>query len=381
MKNFKLLLPLLMGVIIFSQIAKADDHCRLVDTFPSIIDTGPMSSTVDLGGISLHVGPETPDGTFVFTSYINRGHPSIACGATPYISRPMINTQRIYDILPMPISTWGVGYYAGRVYETGVPGLGVSFENGDVSSKIMPYSISVMANAAIGNHGAIVMRIIKTGPVTPGVILGENLPTMSSFFTETPGFIGLPIKAQTQGFTGQINITSASCTTPDINVNLGSYNVADNFTGIGTSTPWVDSSLTLTNCPAFFGNYSGPYITSGPLAVETDIMKDNMAKKVANTLEVRITPSTSIIDSTQGLFAIKSGSGAASGVGLQLASGNYNETSSLSLINLASHFTQSVSSTTSTNVKIPLAVRYYQTDTTVTPGKADGMVTVDILYK
>lgn len=385
MKNLKLLLPILMGVIIFSQIAKADLPCRLTDDFPPTRDAEAVSKTMDLGGISLTVGPDTPIGTNVFTARFVANTPRPTCGSTPY-ALGTVNVKFGIDSLVLPLSTWGTGEYAGKVYETGVPGLGAVFEIGTIAGdKFVPFeTTSSTNNNSTLAMGAVVIRIKKTGPVSPGVVLGENFPTLNSFYAETPGYTGLPLRVATINFTGQLNIISASCTTPDTTVNLGSYSVADYFTGIGTSTPWMDSSLTLTNCPAFFGNYPKSNM-AGALTVNESsgslTIVDNMALKAPNTLEVSITPSTSIIDSTKGLFSIKSGSGAASGVGLQLASGNYNETSSLSLINLASYFTQSVSSTTSTNVKIPLAVRYYQTDTTVTPGKADGMVTVDILYK
>lgn len=45
----------------------------------------------------------------------------------------------------------------------------------------------------------------------------------------------------------------ASCKTNSLYVSLGSYNLRIVFTSIGSATPWINSSITLSNCPTFVG--------------------------------------------------------------------------------------------------------------------------------
>lgn len=45
----------------------------------------------------------------------------------------------------------------------------------------------------------------------------------------------------------------ASCKTNSLYVSLGSYDLRIVFTSIGSATPWINSSITLSNCPTFVG--------------------------------------------------------------------------------------------------------------------------------
>ena len=98
-----------------------------------------------------------------------------------------------------------------------------------------------------------------------------------------------------------------------------------------------------------------------------------------NSIGVRLTPATSVIDATNGIMAIDSTvSGAASGVGIQLGWGLSSQTPTL--FNFSTEQTMTLPKDGSTTLRVPLSARYIQTATTVSPGKANGKVTFTINY-
>lgn len=146
---------------------------------------------------------------------------------------------------------------------------------------------------------------------------------------------------------GQVGIeTGGTCTTSDANVTLPPVS-RSKFIGIGSTAARASFDLNLTKCPA--GLASINYL---------------------------FTPTTSIIDNSNGVFALDKSS-TASGVGLQLLN---NQDSPLNF-NTKYHFSDYNSSVDNANYKIPLRVGIYQTENNVNPGSISGAVTFTLSYK
>lgn len=103
----------------------------------------------------------------------------------------------------------------------------------------------------------------------------------------------------------------------------------------------------------------------------------SVANSTNNSIGVRLTPVTSIIDSTNGIIGLDSSlPDAASGVGIQIGWG----TPPSVLFDLSQEKSLSLPKDGSTTINVPLSARYIQTSTTVTPGKANAKVVFLINY-
>lgn len=143
-----------------------------------------------------------------------------------------------------------------------------------------------------------------------------------------------------------ISTTGGTCTTSDVNVNLPPASRAS-FTGVGYTTSRKDFDLVFTKCPAGLANIS--YL---------------------------FTPTTAIIDNSQGVFAISLTS-SASGVGIQLLNAQ-DEPLSFNTSYLLTEYDPTVDNATYT---VPLRAGLYQTEASVTPGGINGAVTFTLSYK
>jgi type 1 fimbria pilin len=76
-------------------------------------------------------------------------------------------------------------------------------------------------------------------------------------------------------------------------------------------------------------------------------------------------------------MSLSASADSATGVGIQIASGN---TSINNSFNFAQERTQALPKDGTTTLKVPLVARYIQTEDRVTPGRADGKVTFTINY-
>lgn len=143
-----------------------------------------------------------------------------------------------------------------------------------------------------------------------------------------------------------ISTTGGTCTTSDVNVELPPASRAS-FTGIGYTTSRRDFDLTFTKCPAGLASIS--YL---------------------------FTPTTSIIDNSQGVFSISSAS-TASGVGIQLLN-SQDIPLSFNTSYLLTDYNPAVSNAT---YVVPLRAGLYQTETNVSSGSINGAVTFTLSYK
>lgn len=143
-----------------------------------------------------------------------------------------------------------------------------------------------------------------------------------------------------------ISTTGGTCTTPNVAVDLPPADRAS-FTGIGHTTSRTDFNLDFKACPAGLASIS--YL---------------------------FTPQSSIIDNTQGVFALGSAS-TAGGVGIQLLNDqdiplSFNTEYLLSDYDTAQN---------NANYSVPLRAGLYQTDNDVTPGSINGAVVFTVRYR
>lgn len=162
--------------------------------------------------------------------------------ATVISSRPAVS--------PQPVTS-GLG----TVYETNVSGVGVAFSlptltvNGTTvldafgAPGFADYTIGT-GSVAFNGYFSVYARLVKTGPVSPGVILGSDLPRLE---VRAGG-----LKLFDVSFTGSMQMVSLTCTTGTETVNLRDH-AASTFTGAGTGSPLVDFDINLQNCPALYG--------------------------------------------------------------------------------------------------------------------------------
>jgi len=330
-----------------------------------------VTTTAPLLGGNITVGPDNADGFTVYRQTYAPTFPSVKvqCDANgPFY------TSNVLKNIPLPLSPWNTGAYAGKVYETGVPGIGVVFwYNGQGFPLTRPggcTSSTVNTCSLQSSNLTWDFSFIKIGPITPGVILGSKLPCVVAGVGQS----GSSVDMTQVCFSGALNVVSQTCVTPDVNVSMGNFDVNANFNAVGATTPWKDASIVLTNCPRFYGT-----INTLRETFYSDDGTFGVATPKNNTITLSLTPNTPIINAGQGILSIKSTSNSASGVGIQMAYGNIGDASP-ALINFSNLKSYTMVNNTVTTLKLPLVARYIQTESLVSPGRADATVTFTINY-
>lgn len=251
------------------------------------------------------------------------------------------------------LTSWNQGQYAGKVFHSNVPGIGIIIHVGRPNFwTVAPNSSSswpvgtAQGTRAVFND-TIAFHLIKIGDVGAGQILGGILPQIKMYYGDNR------LNAINYAFTGATTITAGTCRTSDVNVDMGTHRSHRAFTGVGSGTPWVDVKIPLTNCPAFPPDVSLRYLLS---------------------------PTTSILNPSQGVIALKAGTPAhpaATGIGLQVAKPDrtpvsYNTPMAVGFKPL---------NIEGASYTIALQARYYQTAAHVTPGAANAAMTFTLDYQ
>lgn len=378
--NNKLFGLMLMGWLVsVSHSGWAAESCRF-DT-----GSGTASLTVPLSPPVISAGADIPIGTIIYQGkWTNAPGNTVSCsgGVT-------VNWAVGIEQAPLGLSGLNTGPFAGAVYQTNIPGIGVviSRYNNRAPATLggLGYRDEDILLNSIGgilfNLSTRYISLIKTGPLTPGsyAISAASFPTASDNVVNSRTGVpvqGLPIQLNNVTFQGNLTVTTQTCTTPDVNVDMGSYDLRDSFTGINSTTPWIDASISLTHCPTFHGFYNQ---TNTTLMMDFETGTGNASSSINNSIGVRLTPTTEVINAANGIMAIDSTvAGAASGVGIQIGWGNSSQTPTP--FNFAAEQSMLLPKDGSPTIRVPLAARYIQTATSPTPGKANGKVTFTINY-
>ncbi|WP_241613719.1 fimbrial protein [Rosenbergiella epipactidis] len=368
----------LLMMNLYSTDAFADAQCK---------PWNPFNDVVNISG-NITLGPDTPNGTILYNiQYYAPGKAGIECSGSTSSSLS-VPGKVDYSSHPLPLSSWSGSGLGGKVYESGLPGIGVivtglTGEN-NIRGNTFPrqendFNLPRFSNVySVGTGHGYQLWLIKTGPVTPGVINGTSMPSVKAYIDPVRQLNGLPMTIGRLSFNGVLNVISSTCNTPDVNVDLGKHDVSE-FKGVGSTTKWIDSSIILNNCPAFKGYYPG---SNSTLYVD-GTGGATKGTPTQNVLSVSLSPQTSVVNSSAGtgIMNIESlGNGSsASGVGIQVGWGN----ASGSPEPFAFNTTKSISPPTDgrTSFTIPLAARYIQISQPVSAGVANGKATFLINYR
>lgn len=376
------IIPLLLGLLGLSHSARAVVSCSPSTIYPA----KNMTVTVN---VSSYAGNEIPVGSTIYHAQSQAGsYSGVKCNA-PFTLASYYSVTNTPSGPAVPFSS--LSYSAGPIFPTNVSGVGVVlWYAGTPFSDVSPYLYytATMPNVTGGDFGfsgKFEISLVKTGPIASGSIVNaSSFPTVVLMIPATSGYTGLPLNLMTINFAGSVNFVASTCTTPDLNVNMGPYEISDNFKQVGSATPWVDASITLQNCPTFSGRY-GDGSTS---QVSVGTATASGTTRIASTLTVTLTPNTPMIDAPNGVIGVnaqRSSGTAATGIGLQLGytPTNYaaNPTAPTSIWTSGTSWDIQPPSDGSNSFKIPLAARYYQTDARVTAGPANTAVTFNIDYK
>lgn len=372
----KIFLTLTLVMLFFARSSLAS--CTVNGAPPPTVGTMPLQAS------NITVGPDAQVGTVLLTQTYDLnfqpggGHYlTVTCtGAGTLMANYSLSST------PLPLASWSQGIQAGKVYQTNVPGIGVWIHQGVYGSAAVPTSkaASIEPNTSpgygcesgtctvTGNYKRWDLYFIKTGPITSGTIQGAMLPCVQVNYTND---VNAPQNMISNTcMTGAINVLSNTCVTPDVNVYLGRHDASE-LQGKGSTTAWVDSSIKLTNCPAFNG-----YGPAGHWYVDQSGTNSAGTAK-QNSLQLSFTPTTTVINSGTGVVSLTSAPNAATGVGIQLA---YGTTTSATPVNLGSSNSYAQPLGSSGDVSLPLVARYIQTEDRVTPGSANGTMTFTINY-
>lgn len=362
----KWILALVIGML--ATAANATCSYRAENPYGS----GPADLVATLNVSALTVGRDVPDGTVLYRQTVRTMTTLINCRNDGAIA----TVQHKYWLTgtPQPISNWNGDPFPGRIYQTGVPGIGVALW---YSGNAFPYTRSITNCGFIGGgcdiNGAdsnFEISLVKIGPVSPGLVQGANLPRMQyDLVTDNT----LPIMRAR--FIGNIQIVAQTCTTPNVTVALGSHKVSD-FSGAGSGTPYRNFFIELRNCPAFHG------VSASLINTHNGIGSVESSRTInANVIGISLTPLNGVVASQRGTIQLGSGrpgSLTATGIGVQLfrSLDGFLQFDTL----LASGISPSGSSGAS--YTIPMQARYVQTGTaTPTPGPANASVIFTINYQ
>lgn len=314
---------------------------------------------------------------------------AIKCIGNPNESFSYTYQQKILNP-PLPLSDWQGSPYSGKVYQSGVPGIGVVIvaSNGEAITHLNPVT-TINTTKQLSSSGELVFSInnastrlvlIKIGEVTPGsyVFNSLNLPVVQHIIDnslENPSILTSPFSVFKLTFYGSMLVNSNTCLTPNANVDMGSYNINSDFSGIGSATQWIDVNLLLKDCPTFYGKYDD---SNYPVFLDANnggVI--NIPASIANSIGIRLTPNTQTVIDFPGVMAIDAEAAiSASGVGIQIGWGE----SSPTLFDFSQEKKLTLPKNGRANIRIPLFARYIQTDTIMTPGRADGKLTFTINY-
>ncbi|MCL2657327.1 MAG: type 1 fimbrial protein [Betaproteobacteria bacterium] len=384
-------LGLLLGLL-GAGTAQAAHTCTYQPSNP--YGSGPGNVEIPLRMTSLTIGRDLPDGSILYSQTVNIQDFLWTCTNDGSTNPLQIGFNSWLSSTPQPLASAWTGIYAGRVYQTGVPGIGVALRRvpSDPGSLFplyvdvsvppcnTPYQTCQGGMAALGGPTVAVVDLIKIGPVSPGVVSGGNLPSFAvDFVVGGVGGNALPMVRGT--FSGTVTIVSQTCTTPDVQVDMGSHQTSV-FTGSGSATPWKYFEVQLLNCPAFYGRYfagisadiggGGRYWSFSPTGSES------------NQISFTLTPTTPVLDLSNGIAALtptQSGVAAASGVGLQVWWVDSDVPVTFGSPTAVATVPQ-LAATSSGNYSIPLRARYIQTGTAApTPGPANATMAFTISYQ
>lgn len=349
------------------------------NAFAATCSGTPTNTTIGLEPANISVGPDTPDGTVIYRMQAgDQSKNSFLCNAANDESWTVAYFLKLTNA-PLPLSSWSGSPFGGAVYETNVPGIGVAvwynFNAITVGSPYKRAEATYTGNTTVSPLQSFDISFIKIGPVSPGTVQGASLPKVEwEVNAVSPNLSGLPLALRYIDFTGAVNITVPSCQTPDVTVNMGTEEIRTSFNGVGSQTQWVNADFSLINCPVFYGNFNNTRFPAHNNSNDSVTVPDS----VPNTFDVIVAPFTDVVDAPNGIFKIDTSiPDSATGVAIQLGIGD----AVVTPFNISSPYSYTTNNSGASTIVVPFKARYIQTERVITPGKANGKISVTINYK
>ncbi|MBW3512200.1 fimbrial protein [Janthinobacterium sp. NKUCC06_STL] len=336
---------------------------------------------------TLTVARDAPAGTILYKQQINQPGMGLTLQC-PVVSG--VRTDYFILVSAPSITGYSAGVYAGKIYETGVPGIGIAWYGGAGVGAFGPgyTQTPAVSGGCAGSTGVgappsgscfasglkfppdAALLLIKTGPAGTGTINGAALGRAQ--MTTGIGNSNLYIDAEV-AVTGTIQIVGVTCTTPNVSVALGKQQMSS-LKGIGAGpgsySPTVNFAIALTGCPGFPGRAA---VSDPSLAASSGV-----GAWTPNILGLQLDASTTVIDASTGerVLGLTAGSGTATGVGVQVLKADG------SPMPLFRSVPQNVALDANTNsVNISLGARYFQTASKMTGGRANAVMTYTLSYQ
>lgn len=371
---------LVAGLLLWScnQTVSAATSCGYINA------VRPFNGTMALNVGSLSVPRDAPIGTRLYIQEFHQAGEGVTFSCTTDRASP-VNRYNVFSVNGLGSKVdFNMGGYAGKVYATGVPGIGVSWWSGENTPGavgagtgtlgIVPSGCTGTGNscqtASLKLNPRVAVVLIKTGPVGTGTVRGSDFGRLVySTVVETSTAFSIA----EVGVTGSINVVAMTCNTPNVTVPLGSHKTSA-FTGTGSATPQVNFKIDVTNCPGFPGYYGNPSAGAIPAASQSAVT--NVGTRVPNTVSFRVDPVYTAIDAANGVLSLTPGTGVATGVGVQLftLSGAIQPLSQNRILDLSP-------AASDTGFSVNLSARYLQTADTVTAGSANAVANYTLIYQ
>ncbi len=264
-------------------------------------------------------------------------------------SRPYGRCTGVRNILIEGTGPLAAGFT--DVYASGVPGIGYRFtiEDGTVNSLYgkVPHSSQVISAASTtraltwsGNE-KIKVEVIKT---TPLIDFSGTLKTRPGQYVRMRLDSGPDVMTVSLA-ENSFNVVPGTCSTPDVAVNLDAH-ASHVFRGRGSVSPRKNFAIELNNCPSSI-----------------------------RSIQYQLDALTAIVDATNSVVSLNTALSTATGVGVQVLSPLGSPFPIGRPIRLASGFV------VGRGGRIPLAARFYQTGSSVSPGTASTMMSFTITYQ
>lgn len=362
----------------------ANVTCRIPDSKPAQFNEYTFNGFIS-------AGHELPVGTILYSAKVMARY-AIEC-TSPDNSAvgTAFDIPNSYEFISIPtrLVPGILDVDGNNVYETNVPGVGVSVTTGygPPGAGLAPLSTEVRYSDiwTVGDNATTYyIRLIKTGPVSPGVVNAINFPQLQRVY-DTPtapadvNFSGFPIRHSSTKFNGTIQIVESTCKAEvtDMVVDLGSYEVKDFKRADGNlGTPWKDATIRLKNCQ--LGGYYG---TTGPSASEPgEISQPEPLSR--NKIGISVTAMSSVIAGYSSTMALTPSPNNATGVGIQVRR-RKSESDAFLLevpLNGKEVIPLPAPPLNTQSMDFFFIARYVAISDVITPGKANGAVVYTLNY-
>ena len=377
------LLALFMLWTGYSQAANVT--CRIPDSKPAQFNEYTFNGFIS-------AGDELPVGTMLYSAQVSARY-AIEC-TSPDNSAvgTAFDIPNSYEFISIPtrLVPGILDVDGNNVYETNVPGIGVSVTTayGPPGAGFKPLSAGVKYpdHWQIEENATVYyIRLIKTGPVSPGVVNAINFPQVQRVF-DTPtipadvNISGFPIRHSSTKFNGTIQIVESTCKAEitDMVVDLGSYEVKDFKRQDGyLGTPWKDATIRMKDCQ--LRGYYGSQSFFGPSAdVPGEISQPD--PHFRNKIGISVRAMSSVIAGYNSTMALTPSPNNATGVGIQVR----RRSSDGTLLNVSLDGKELISvpapPINTQSMDFLFIARYVAISDVITPGKANGAVVYTLNY-